>query len=101
MNLDRSRGAFDLGVLLVMALAVVACTPGPEFEVRINAYTCELPAGYTGAGACAEPEKFVGINYARLDKQNKTAVTAAFAFVIVSVSGLSVFPPPALAQNAK
>ena len=74
MNLDRSHGAFDLGMLLITALVVVGCTPGPEFEVRIRAYTCELPAGYTDTGACAELEKFVGINYARLDKQRGTAV---------------------------
>jgi len=96
MNLDRSRGAFDLGTLLVMALVVVGCTPDPEFEVRIRAYTCELPAGYTDAGACAEPEKFVGINYARLNKQNETAVmTMRFvepdrAPVVVTLKGCTI-----------
>jgi len=57
-----------------MALVAVGCAPDPEYEVRIRAYTCELPAGYTDAGACAEPERFVGINYARLDRQKETAV---------------------------
>lgn len=74
MNLDRLQGAFGVGTLLVVALAMVGCTPGPEFEVRIKAYTCKSPAGYTATGACAEPEKFVGINYVRLNKQSETAV---------------------------